>query len=124
MHGLPNIIRQNPDEDDRNIHKVAMHVLHDQRKRTFTEISFARLANGACGRISPERFVIRASIIVAGQPKSAGRPENEQRGRKQKPTGPPNWFAAKPRVRRVSKNFRRIKRRNVITEKIIASLKR
>ena len=51
-----------------------MHVLHDERERTLAQIGFARLADRAGGRIGPERFVVGASIIVAGEPESARAP--------------------------------------------------
>src|ERR1035441_1084942 len=76
---FPNIGGENRDKNQRHIKKVAMHVLHDQRKRAFAEISFSRLAYGAGRWISPERFVIRAAIVIAGQSKSTGRPKNQQR---------------------------------------------
>src|ERR1700724_2553170 len=96
---LPNVIGQNADEDQSEIKEVAVHVLHDQRERTLSEIGFPRLADSACGRVGPERFVIRASIIVAGEPKSTGRPENEERRREQYPARPPVRFWTKPTVR-------------------------
>src|SRR5438093_1048953 len=79
---FPNVVSENQNENECEIQKIAMHVLHDQRKRTLAEISFARLTNRACGRIRPERFVIRAAIVVTGQSKSAGRPQDQKRRRK------------------------------------------
>ena len=54
----------------------------DERERTFTPVAFARLTNGACRRISPERFIVRAAIVVTGQPESARCPKDQQRRRK------------------------------------------
>src|ERR1043166_1868729 len=96
---LLNVIGQNADEDQSEIKEVAGHVLHDQRERTLTERGFPRPAGSACGRVGPERFVIRASIIVAGEPKSTGRPENEERRREQHPARPPVRLWTKPTVR-------------------------
>ena len=56
-----------------------MHILHDEREGTFAEIGFARFADGAGRRIGPERFVIRAAVIIAGETKTARRPQNQQR---------------------------------------------
>ena len=79
---LPNVVAQGQNENEREIQKITMHVLDDERERALAEIRFARLANGACRRVGPERFVIRASIIITGQPKTARRPQNQQRRRK------------------------------------------
>ena len=73
---FPNVVTQNQDENEREIQEIAMHVLHDERKRALTEIGFARFTNRAGGRVRPESFVIRAAIVIAGQPKSARRPQN------------------------------------------------
>ena len=75
---FPNIVGQNQNEHERDIKKIAVHVLHDQREGTFAQIGFARLAHRACRRIGPERFVIGASIIIAGEPEAAGRPEESK----------------------------------------------
>src|SRR5438067_9789412 len=79
---LPNVVAQGQNENEREIQKIAMHVLHDERERALAKIRFARLTNGTCRRVGPERFVIRASIIITGQPKTARRPQNQQRWRK------------------------------------------
>src|SRR5690242_7027046 len=65
--GFPNIVRQETDQQDAEVKEVAMSILHDQRKKSFAQISFARLANRAGWWIGPERFVIRAAIVIAGQ---------------------------------------------------------
>src|SRR6266446_7439139 len=61
-HRFPDINREDDNEDEREIKKVAVHVLHDQREGTFAQISFARLTDSACWRISPECFVVGAAI--------------------------------------------------------------
>src|SRR5438045_1781265 len=86
---FPNIVAQDQNENEREIQKIAMHVLHDERKRALAPITFPRFADGARRRVSPERFVIRASIIITGQPKTARRPQNQQRRRKNTPIRPP-----------------------------------
>ena len=126
-HRLPRIMREKNDEQHRQIGKVAMDVLQNQREIFFAEIFFARLADGARDRVGPKPFVISAAIIIAGETKSARPPQNKKRRRKHQPGRPPSRFA-KPRVRGRSKNFRRIKRREIIRaiarEPIIISLKR
>ena len=73
---FPNVVTENQDENEREIQEIAMDVLHDERKRALTEIGFARFTNRAGGRVRPERFIISAAIVIAGQPKSARRPKN------------------------------------------------
>ena len=58
-----------------------MDVLKDQREVALAQIVLARLAHGAIGRIGPERFVISAAIVVAGEAEAARRPQNQQRHR-------------------------------------------
>src|SRR5436305_9697214 len=83
---FPNVVSKNQNKNEREIEKVTVDVLHDERERTLAEISFPGLADGAGWRVRPERFVIRASIIIAGQPKSARRPQNQERRRIVDPT--------------------------------------
>src|SRR6266480_8084646 len=68
---FPNVVAQNQNENECEIQKIAVHVLHDERERTLAEICFARLAHRARGRVRPECFVVRAAIIITGQPESA-----------------------------------------------------
>ena len=77
---------------EREIEKIAMHVLHDERKGTLAEIRLARFADGAGRRIGPERFVVGAAIVITGEPESARRPKNQKRRRKQQPARPPSGF--------------------------------
>src|SRR3954468_21267685 len=120
---LPYVVGQNQNESERQIEKVPMHSLHDQRKRPFAPIRLPRLANGAGRRVCPEGFVIRAAIIITGEPKSARRPQDEKRGRKRQQCGPPSWLRPKPAVWRIPKQFRRVKWRNVVAEIVVHSLK-
>ena len=101
-----------------------MNVLQNKWERAFAEIRFARLAHGAGRRISPESFIISASVIVTGEAKSAGRPKNQERWRKQHPMWPPTRLGDEPAVRRRAENLRRIKRGKIRTEKVVRSLKR
>ena len=77
---LPNVDSKDHYKDQREIKKIAMDVLHDERERTFAQISLARLAHGTGWRVGPERLIVSASIIIAGEPESARRPENQERG--------------------------------------------
>src|SRR5207247_9778030 len=121
---FPNVDRQDDQEDESEIEKIAMHILHDERERTLTPVTFARLTHSAGRWISSERFVIRAAVVITGATKSRGRPASQQRWRKRTPAWPPSRFRSKPAVRRIAKNLRRIKRRDVIAGEVILTLKR
>src|SRR5438445_13439343 len=95
---LPHVVSQNKDKKKCNVQKVAVNVLYDEWERTFAEISFARLAHCARRRVCPKGFVISAAVVIAGEPKSARRPQNQKRRRKQQPCGPPNCFSSEPSV--------------------------
>src|SRR5437870_3102337 len=73
---FPNVVAQDQNENEREIQKIAVNILHDERERALAQISFARLADRACRRVGPERFIISATIVVAGQPESSRRPQN------------------------------------------------
>ena len=98
------------DKNQREIKKIAMNILKNQRKFSLAAIIVAtaarRLADGARGRVSPESFVIRAAIVVAGKSKSGRRPENQKCGRKRQPIGNPARFRTEQRVRRIPKQLR------------------
>src|SRR5438093_6552648 len=101
-----------------------MHILHYERERSFAPVAFARLTDSTRRRISPECFVICAAVVVTGDTKSRGRPQNQQSRRENEPAGPPARFRSKPTVWRIAENFGRIKRRDVIINEVIFSMKR
>src|SRR6185369_10649171 len=86
---VPGIARQDDDENDGEVHEIAVDVLDDEGEITFAEVAFARFADGAVGGIGPERLVIRAAIVVAGETKSAGSPEDKEGARENQPMRPP-----------------------------------
>ena len=104
--------------------KVAMKILHDERKASFPQISLARLAHRARRRIGPERFVIGAAVVVAGHTEQAGNPENEQRRRKGQKVRVPTRFWAKQGVRGAAEKLGRIKRRDIWSKGVMAVLER
>ena len=77
---LPNVVARIDNENQREIKKIAMDVLHDEREGTFAQIGLARLAHRAGRRVGPECLVVGAPIIITGEPKPARRPENQERG--------------------------------------------
>src|SRR5580704_3467472 len=56
-----------PEED-------AMKILQDQRKASLAEITLAGLADRTRRRVGPERLVIGAAVVVAGEPEEAWNP--------------------------------------------------
>src|SRR3954464_1345778 len=66
-HSLPRIAREDEEEDQRDVHEVAMHVLENEWQTALSDVAIARLTDGAVYRVSPERLVIRAAIVVAGE---------------------------------------------------------
>src|SRR5437868_13039503 len=57
------IVRQDDEENQRQVEKEAVDVLHDERKRTLAEITLAWFADSARRWIGPEGFVICATIV-------------------------------------------------------------
>ena len=51
-----------------------MDVLEDERKGGLAAVRLARLADGAGRRIGPERLVIGAAVVVAGEPETGREP--------------------------------------------------
>ena len=58
----------------REVQEVAVDVLEDQRERALAAVALARLADGAGRRIGPERLVVGAAVVIAGEAEAAGRP--------------------------------------------------
>ena len=61
------VVREDEEEEQRDVQEVAVDVLEDERKRSLAAVALARLADGAVRRIGPERLVVRAAIVVAGE---------------------------------------------------------
>ena len=99
-----------------------MDILHDQRKRIFAAIGFARLGNRTGRRISPKRFVICAPVIIAREAHTTGRPKDQHRGRKRQNHRPPRRLRSKPAMGRISKNFRRIERGKIRADSVVVAL--
>src|SRR4029078_5634031 len=105
---LQRIDGQNADENQAQIQKIAVYVLKYERKRPFAQIRFSRFTDGARRRIGPERLVVGAAVVIAGEPEAARRPQNEERGRKGQRTGPPRRLRYETRLAAVSKQQRRV----------------
>src|SRR6516225_3961193 len=120
---LPYVVGEEAQENNCQIEKIPMNVLNDQRKRTLTAIYTSRLSDSASRRISPQRLVVAAAIVVAGHTEPTGRPQNQKRWGKRQKRRPPGWNRSKPAMRRVAKQFRRIEGRNIRTKRIVVPLK-
>src|SRR5450432_2054340 len=57
---FPDIGREHEDENEREIEKVAVHVLHDERKGTLAEVGLSRCSPYPCTRDGPASFVVSA----------------------------------------------------------------
>ncbi len=88
-HRLPDVVREEQDEHQREVQEVAMDVLQDQRETNARPVALARLADRAGRRVGPERLVVGAAVVVAGEPEQPRRPEDQQRRRERQPAGPP-----------------------------------
>jgi len=121
-HRVPGIFRQEKDENHRDIHEVTMDILNNQRERSFAEILLARLAHGAVWRVHPPRFVVSAPIVVAGNSKAAGSPQDQKRCRERQKCREPGRLRSKPRLSRTEKLWR-VHGRKVRTEPVVFALK-
>src|SRR5262249_16386943 len=90
-------LAENAGEKDRDVQKVAMHVVQNEREGALAEVLRARLTDGARRRVGPERLVIGAAIVIAGEAKTGGERQNQHRrrdpqrhpaGRRAEPAGP------------------------------------
>src|SRR5437016_6610993 len=63
---FPHVIGEDQNENESEIEKIAVNVLHNQREGTFAYISLSRFADGACRRSSPERFIVGVLVKVPG----------------------------------------------------------
>src|SRR2546428_12606042 len=79
-HRLPDVVREDREERDGEVEEEAVHVLQYERHRALAAVGLSRLAHRAGGRVGPERFVVRAPVVIAGQPEATRRPEDENGG--------------------------------------------
>ena len=75
-------------------------------------------------RVSPERFVVRAAIVVAGQTETHRGPEDQQRRREWQPRGPPARLRSEQTVRRIPEQLGRVERREIRAEIVVRALER
>src|ERR1700704_7142171 len=64
-----------------------MQILKNEREFRFSLVaSFARLTDGACGRIEKEGPVVRLTVVVTRNPESQRESQNQNRRGKRPPT--------------------------------------
>ena len=98
-HRLPGVERENDDEDEREVQGVAVDVLDDEREPALAEILLARLTDRAARRVGPERLVVGAAVVVAGEPEAQREDQDEHGARS---TGGTTATRSASRARRTS----------------------
>ncbi len=121
-HGLPGVVGEDHDEDEGEVQEVAVHVLQDQRERALAAVALARLAHRAGRRVGPERLVVGAAVVVAGQAEAARRPQDQERGRPRQPAEPPRWLGPEPGMVGVTEELGRVERRKVVAVGVVLAL--
>ena len=122
--GVPDVEAQEHEQREREDEEVAVQVLHDQRERVLAPVARSRLAHAARRRVVPERLVVGAAIVVAGQPEADRRPQDQERRREGHRIRPPARPRPQEAVRRVSEDLGRIERREIRPRVIVLALER
>src|SRR5262245_29126350 len=87
--GLPDVEGEDDQESEPEVEEVAVEVLEEEREGALAAIAAARLADRAGRRVGPERLVVGAAVVVAGETEAARSPQDQERGRERHPAGPP-----------------------------------
>src|SRR5215472_3718124 len=83
------VVPEKAKKKNRQIEKVAMNILQDERKRSFAAIlAVGRFADGARGRIEKKRAVVSFAVVITGSSKTQRSEKNEQSGGKRPPMVP------------------------------------
>src|SRR5512141_2542239 len=109
-HRLPRVMPQEDQKNQREVEEVAMNVLNDQRKRSLSPVFLPRFSHRTRRGIGPERLVVRAAVVVAGETKPCGKWQDYESRREWQKRRPPEWFGAKPRRGRIAEQERRVER--------------
>src|SRR5260370_12448801 len=83
-----------------------MHVPQDKGERVLAAVVRPGLADGAGWRVRPERLVVSAPVVIAGESETTRRPEDNEGGRPGQPRRPPPRLRAQPAPRRFAQNLR------------------
>src|SRR3990172_5236128 len=121
-HALPGVVREYQDEEKGQVQEVPVDVLQDERERVLAAVGLSGLSHGAVRGIRPERFVVRAAVVIAGESKSARRPEDQERGRERQKGRPEGGLRSEPAMGGIAENLRRVKRRKVVAMGVVLAL--
>ena len=110
----PHVVRQHDDEDHRDVGEVAMHVLQHEREPALAPVArAARLADGARDRVLPERLVVGAAVVIAGEAEEARERQDQQRRIEQRQRDTSRAAGRTRRACDVAQQQRRIERREI-----------
>src|ERR1700686_3045646 len=83
---LDRVVPQENQEKNREIKKIAMHILQNKWKGRFAAIfAIGGLAHGARGRIEKKCAIVSFAVVVTGGAKSQGTRQHQKRGRERPP---------------------------------------
>src|ERR1700694_2751806 len=78
----PDVVPEKKENQQREVQQVAMQILENQWECCLAAIlSAPSFSDGAAGRMERKGAVVRLAVVVAGQTKSARRPEDQDRRR-------------------------------------------
>src|SRR5205814_1199722 len=120
--GRDRVVGQKDDEEEGESEEEAVAVLQDERKVALAPVRRARLAHRARRRVLPERLVVGAAIVIAGEAEPARRPENQQCCGERQRRRPPAGLGAEQRARPGAEQEWRVERREVRTEFVVRAL--
>ncbi len=121
----PHVVGQHEEEQDGDIGEVAVDVLQHQREPALAAVArAARLAHRARDRIRPERLVVGAAVVVAGEAEEPGERQDEERRRERQQRRPPGRLGPEPGVLAFAEDHRRVERRQIGPEGVVRVLKR
>ena len=85
-------------------------------------VALPRLADRAGRRVGPERLVVGAPVVVAGQPEEPREGQDQERGREDQPARPPGRLGTEPRVGRAAEQLGGVERREVRAPGVVLAL--
>src|SRR5688500_5119554 len=92
------VIRKDDDENEREIEKIPVNVLQDQREPILAAVIVTRFTDRTRKRVRPKGFVICTAIVIAGKSESARSPQDQQLRSDREPCRQPCRPRAQPRM--------------------------
>src|SRR5438552_18280100 len=121
-HRLPDVVGEDREKGDGEVEEEAVRVLQYERHRALAAVGLSRLAHRTGGRVGPERFVVRAPAVVAGQPEPTRRPEDENGKRDREPGGKPRGRRTEAGMLRMSEQLRRVEGGAIWSGRVVPAL--